>query len=273
MNQESTSQSWQLRKPDGATFGPVSVEVLQKWARDGRVAPEDEVSGDGKTWIPARNLPALEMRWEVLLADGGRYGPLNIFAIGGLLLEGLVTCEDRVQEAGVEAARPVVAAVLEAYQAERERLLGMLEDERAAWETLLENERRNSRQREKALQERLEQSRKMLQDLAGKLEQIEARVKGAPELEGRLKALEKENAELRAQLAVHAVSGRTSPAGRAQQEGAGGATAEGLPAEEGGGARRAGERPAAFRKSSGRSQGKRRSGGHPGIRLSADDVR
>jgi len=247
------TQSWLLRKPDGSTYGPVDLDTLKQWAGTGRVAPEDHVSADGKEWVPATELPALEMRWEVLLEGGGRYGPLNILAVGELLLDGSVSEHDMVQEVGAKEPEPVALAVIRGFQAERGRWLAELEDERSAWSTLLENERRAARRREQALREKLEQSRKLLKDLAQKLEQIEARVKSAGAAQARVRELEAENARLKEELQ------RVRKSAGSQERKA--ATGEKAPV-----ARKAPQKPGGPRKGTGAAT-------HPGIRLSADDVR
>ena len=261
MTETTEVRKWTLRKADGSRYGPVPLETLKEWACTGRIAPEDEISEDGSRWVRAATLPALEMRWEVILPDGSAYGPLNILAIGELLLDGSVSPEDRIREAGREEALPVVPELIKAYRLERERLQAELEEERSAWQTLLDNERRAARQRESGLEEKLRQSRKVLKGLWEKLEQIETRVKSAEELRQRLAELEKEKRRLR-ELAERA--GEDRGAGKVRED----AAAAGAPGadrrvKKAGGvwgqARRSGQKPA----------GKSR----PGIRLSADDVR
>ncbi|MCO6437289.1 MAG: biopolymer transporter ExbD [Phycisphaerae bacterium] len=54
--------TWILRKHgDGRTFGPLDAEILRRWAWDGMIDPDDEVSNDdGLTWIRASNDSALD---------------------------------------------------------------------------------------------------------------------------------------------------------------------------------------------------------------------
>ena len=67
--------AWYVKAPDGAVFGPASAEQLKSWADDSRITPEHFVSDDNKTWIPAANLPELEMVYLVEVSPGEVYGP------------------------------------------------------------------------------------------------------------------------------------------------------------------------------------------------------
>ncbi|HIE10491.1 MAG TPA: hypothetical protein EYP62_02650 [Kiritimatiellae bacterium] len=261
MTETTEVRKWTLRKADGSHFGPVPLGVLKQWASDGRIAPEDEISQDGSHWVRAANLPALEMRWEVILPDGSTYGPLNIMAIGELLLDGSVSADDRVRESGRDKGLPVIPELIRAYRLERERLHAELEEERSAWQTLLENERRAARQRESGLEEKLRQSRRLLKGLSEKLERIEAGVRSVEELRKRVAGLEKENRRLR-ELVERAGKHRGAEKARVGEA--------------------AGEAPEAARKARGTAGGagsakraahKTIGRGGPGIRLSSDDIR
>ena len=53
---------WILRKrEEGRTFGPLDDDALRRWAWDGLVDPNDELSvDDGSTWTRAGGVAALE---------------------------------------------------------------------------------------------------------------------------------------------------------------------------------------------------------------------
>lgn len=83
--------SWYLKKLSGEIYGPVDLPTLQAWARDGRVAPDDQLSQDQKQWSPAPQLADLAMDWKVELRDGAMYGPLNVLAVKELVEDGSVS--------------------------------------------------------------------------------------------------------------------------------------------------------------------------------------
>jgi chromosome segregation ATPase len=85
------SETWHLRKPDGAVYGPVALDLLCAWAADGRVAPDDQVSADQADWQPAPTLAALEMEWVVQLANGDLLGPVHLLALRDAWQADLIT--------------------------------------------------------------------------------------------------------------------------------------------------------------------------------------
>lgn len=86
--------NWYLRKADKTIYGPVDADVLRRWAADGRVLPDDEVSTDQQAWRPAPELAELEMDWLVTLAGEQRVGPLHALAFAELLREGAVSAQN-----------------------------------------------------------------------------------------------------------------------------------------------------------------------------------
>jgi len=84
-------KQWFLRIDDGSLFGPVQLDMLRRWAADGRVAPGNEVSQDKTTWVPAESVEELEMVWMVELQDGAEYGPVHLRALADLILNGTVS--------------------------------------------------------------------------------------------------------------------------------------------------------------------------------------
>lgn len=98
---------WYLKKGSGTIYGPVDLESLQAWARDGRIAPEDQVSTDRETWEPAPDLPPLEMRWFIELPGGGTYGPAHMAAFIDMLNEGALDPETPIRFKADGAPRPL----------------------------------------------------------------------------------------------------------------------------------------------------------------------
>jgi uncharacterized protein YdcH (DUF465 family) len=81
---------WYLKKASGEVFGPVTPAALRQWAAGGRIAPDDELSNDQETWLPAVDQPDLGLDWMVELAPDKLYGPFHLLALGDLIREGSV---------------------------------------------------------------------------------------------------------------------------------------------------------------------------------------
>jgi hypothetical protein len=82
MEESATTQRWFLRKyEDDTIFGPLSFELLARWASSAQVAPHDTVSTDRQTWIKAPMLPELGMDWLVEITSEHYYGPTTLGAI------------------------------------------------------------------------------------------------------------------------------------------------------------------------------------------------
>ncbi len=82
MEESATTQRWFLRKhEDGAIFGPLSFELLARWASNAQLAPHDTLSTDQQTWIKAPMLPELGMDWLVEITSEHYYGPTTLGAI------------------------------------------------------------------------------------------------------------------------------------------------------------------------------------------------
>ena len=81
------SEQWYLRTQDD-TFGPETKERLLEWAKMGRIQPGQEISNDGENWLPATEIPFLDMRWSIDIGDGLPRGPFNRHAAEALLKSG-----------------------------------------------------------------------------------------------------------------------------------------------------------------------------------------
>ncbi len=81
---------WYLKKAGGEIFGPAPTAALRQWAANGRIAPDDQVSTDQETWMPAVDLPDLGLDWMVELGPDKLYGPFHLLALGDLIREGSV---------------------------------------------------------------------------------------------------------------------------------------------------------------------------------------
>lgn len=78
----AAAKEWFLRKQeDGTIFGPLSFELLSRWASAAQVAPNDLLSNDQQTWVKAPMVPELGMDWLVEVTSERYYGPTTLGAI------------------------------------------------------------------------------------------------------------------------------------------------------------------------------------------------
>lgn len=77
-----------LRMSGGKIFGPIDLDTLRQWARDGRVEPSAVVSQNREEWMRAADIPELEMEWVVENAPGQFYGPTNRAVVDDFIKSG-----------------------------------------------------------------------------------------------------------------------------------------------------------------------------------------
>jgi chromosome segregation ATPase len=121
--QEAEPTKWYLRIDEESVFGPVIATKLREWAQQGRVAPGNEVSSDREQWIPAEDLPELEMVWNVELDDGTFFGPLNVKALRDLLEDETITFESRLVNRSSGETASVGDKESDIYAEEREAVV------------------------------------------------------------------------------------------------------------------------------------------------------
>lgn len=90
LSEGEEKQSWLVRNEQGETFGPVDFETLKAWACDGRLAPANEVSGNGVDWQLATANRPLEMNWVAEVTPGTFYGPIHRHAMEELVRDGSI---------------------------------------------------------------------------------------------------------------------------------------------------------------------------------------
>ena len=78
-------RGWRLRQTDGDIYGPVPLPTLVRWAQEGRVLPDEDVSEDSGPWVSAPSIVALGMVTMVRCRSGGIYGPVNPLAVDRLV--------------------------------------------------------------------------------------------------------------------------------------------------------------------------------------------
>ena len=140
------------------------MSELKRWVQDGRVAPEDALSPNQSEWQPAPEIAALEMNCLIRFRSGEEYGPLHRRAIIDLILDGDIAPDEPVYDAASKQTSS--AAVI--------GLRALLDQPAAAPPAAdvnlqLETERQRHRQREAALQERLE---RIESELAAQTEEL-----------------------------------------------------------------------------------------------------
>ncbi|MBR1870197.1 MAG: hypothetical protein IJ802_00015 [Kiritimatiellae bacterium] len=82
------TQTWYLRNSDGKIFGPIGLDTLKEWVRDGRVEPFAGISYDLKNWSLAALRAELEMDWVIENEPGRFYGPTHRAVVDDLLRQG-----------------------------------------------------------------------------------------------------------------------------------------------------------------------------------------
>lgn len=84
-------ENWYVRNTGGKVFGPIDLETLRAWVRDGRVEPLAGISSDLKSWILAPLKPELEMDWVVENNPGQFYGPTHRQVMDDLVKTGTLS--------------------------------------------------------------------------------------------------------------------------------------------------------------------------------------
>lgn len=81
-------ENWYVRNTAGKVFGPIDLETLRAWVKDGRVEPLAGISQDLKSWMLAPLKPELEMNWIVENNPGQFYGPTHRAVVDDLIKTG-----------------------------------------------------------------------------------------------------------------------------------------------------------------------------------------
>ena len=180
--------NWYL-KTNNTTYGPVDQAVLQRWAMDGRVTPEDQLSMDNTTWAPAPTIADLHMDWMLTLADGSPYGPLHILSLRDLVKEGSVSLHAKLTNKKTGEGRLVGEALIGALVEEFAQLQGRMES----------LNRRSPAPAQPAAEPAVDQNQEQITRLQQELE--ESRGKKTSD-EAEIQRLQKEKEGLQAQIAA-----------------------------------------------------------------------
>lgn len=113
--------SWRLRKTDKTTYGPVELPELCRWAAEGRILPDDEISEDKGAWKPAPDLADLELNWLAPDEKGTLRGPFHILVFADLLnrklLQGDTVITHRVSKEQATVGQAVTAELTRRIEA------------------------------------------------------------------------------------------------------------------------------------------------------------
>ena len=140
---DDPAPTWWVRDEQGGQYGPVGCDVLQAWARDGRIGPSNQISADGVAWLPAVDEPALEMDWVAEVTGGRFYGPIHRDAVRSLIGEGAIATRAALFRRAALEARDAAAEclrledALRAAESRTERLEAMCRQARSettAWQ-------------------------------------------------------------------------------------------------------------------------------------------
>ena len=122
-------QTWYVKNTAGKVFGPIDLETLKGWVKDGRIEPLAGISSDLKNWMLAPLKPELEMNWVVENEPGQFYGPTHRNVLDDLKKAGSLSREARffLDDRGVGAERMKALegalAAKDAELARREKVL------------------------------------------------------------------------------------------------------------------------------------------------------
>lgn len=87
--------------------GPMDINELLELSQSAFVAPEDQIQFDGGEWLPAPDIPELEMNWIIRTDDGIEYGPTTGGTIREFLMVGEISEETTVVHKQTEETKTV----------------------------------------------------------------------------------------------------------------------------------------------------------------------
>ena len=100
-------EKWYVKNTANKVFGPIDLETLKGWVKDGRIEPLAGISSDLKNWMLAPMKPELEMNWVVENEPGQFYGPTHRTVLDDLKKAGSLSREARffLDDRGANAER------------------------------------------------------------------------------------------------------------------------------------------------------------------------
>jgi len=83
-----TPATYFLRTAEGEEYGPASLDTIQLWCQEGRIGPDQMISGNQQDWLPVTEMDELAFDWILVLEDGTELGPFHLSMLEEQLREG-----------------------------------------------------------------------------------------------------------------------------------------------------------------------------------------
>ena len=116
-------KKWYVRSTSGKVFGPIDLDELKIWVKDGRVEPLAGVSCDLTNWVLAPLKPELEMNWVVENNPGQFYGPTHRAVVDDLVKTGTLSPAARFYQDDRGAALERIRALESALAAKESEIV------------------------------------------------------------------------------------------------------------------------------------------------------
>ena len=114
-------KKWYVKNTANKVFGPIDLETLKGWVKDGRIEPLAGISSDLKNWMLAPLKPELEMNWIVENEPGQFYGPTHRTVLDDLKKAGSLSREARFFQDDRGASAELIRTLESALSAKDER--------------------------------------------------------------------------------------------------------------------------------------------------------
>ena len=192
-------EKWYVKNTEGKVFGPIDLDTLKLWVKDGRVEPLAGISTDLRSWMLAPMKPELEMNWVVENNPGQFYGPTHRTVLDDLLKSGSLSREARFYQddrgAGLERLRALTSLLSEKEAEISRRDKALLEAQRlsAKKDQQLASAQKTVAQRDERLADATAQ-------LAQRDTQLDTLMKTVQTRDGEIKMRDATIAQLKAEL-------------------------------------------------------------------------
>jgi hypothetical protein len=192
-------EKWYVRNTEGKVFGPIDLDTLKMWVKDGRVEPLAGVSNDLRSWMLAPMKPELEMNWVVENNPGQFYGPTHRTVLDDLVKSGSLSHEARFYQddrgAGLERMRALTALLSEKEAEMSRREKALVEAQR-----IVAKKDQQLAAAQKIIAQRDERLAELTAQLAQRDMQIDSLTKTAQTREGAIRSRDAALAQQKAEL-------------------------------------------------------------------------
>lgn len=171
-------EQFYVRNTQGKVFGPIGLEALKGWVRDGRVEPLAGISNDLKNWVLAPLKPELEMNWLVENQPGQFYGPTHLAVVEDLKRSGVLSVDARFyqDDHGSNAKRIAelerITTEKESAAAQAQESLNQIRNTFAAKDAELAELKKTAQQRDEQLSAALAEINRLREQLANREAQL-----------------------------------------------------------------------------------------------------